>query len=170
LRKLDAGQVAESITRTEPSFIRVEADEVTYDLHVLLRFEIEKQLIAGDLGAADVPAAWNELCEDLLGLKVTNHSDGCLQDIHWSMGAMGYFPTYSLGNLNAAQLYNQAISDDPEIPNGLAAGQYRTLLDWMKKKVHQNGSHLLPGELIKEATGIPLSAQPHLNHLKDVYT
>ncbi len=169
LRKLSAEQVAESIARTQPGFIRVDSDEVTYDLHVLLRFELEKQLIAGDLEAADVPAAWNELCEQLLGLKVEHHSDGCLQDIHWSMGAMGYFPTYTLGNLNAAQLYNQAVADRPEIPTELASGQYATLLDWMKQNIHQQGSHHLPKDLIKQATGKELSAQAHLDHLKQTY-
>ena len=170
LRELDAGQVAESITRAEPSFIRVEADEVTYDLHVLLRFEIEKQLIAGDLEAGDVPPAWDGLCEQLLGLKVESNRDGCLQDIHWSMGAMGYFPTYSLGNLNAAQLYRQAVADQPQIPEQLAAGQYATLLGWMKNKVHHNGSRYLPGDLIRHATGRDLSAADHLEHLREIYT
>ncbi|MGI9241019.1 MAG: carboxypeptidase M32 [Verrucomicrobiales bacterium] len=170
LRKLDAEQVAESITRTRPSFIRVEADEVSYDLHVLLRFEIEKKLIAGEMGAADVPAAWNDLSESLLGLKVENAGDGCLQDIHWSMGAMGYFPTYTLGNLYAAQLFQKAVAEDPGIPAQLAAGQYGTLLGWMRKKVHQRGSQLQPKDLIMEATGSPISATPHLDHLRSTYT
>ncbi|MFT4549392.1 MAG: carboxypeptidase Taq [Verrucomicrobiales bacterium] len=170
LRKLDAAQVAESITRTQPSFIRVEADEVTYDLHVLLRFEIEKKLIAGDLEASDVPAAWNELCENLLGLKVEKHTDGCLQDIHWSMGAIGYFPTYTLGNLNAALLYKQALAEKPEIPKELAGGEYTTLLDWMKQHVHHPGSQHLPKDLLKNATGSDLNAKAHLEHLKTTYT
>jgi len=170
LRRLSAEQVAESITRTSPSFIRVEADEVSYDLHVLLRFEIEKQLLAGDLGAADVPAAWDELTEGLLGLKVEKASDGCLQDIHWSMGAMGYFPTYTLGNLYAAQLYRQAVEDEPRIPAQLARGDYQLLLGWMRQNIHQRGSRLLPRELAKDATGTPLNAAAHLDHLRQVYT
>ena len=170
LRKHTAEQVAESIIRTQPGFIRVEADEATYDLHVLLRFEIEKQLIDGDLKAADVPGVWNDLCEELLGLKVEKHTDGCLQDIHWSMGAMGYFPTYSLGNLCAAQLYNKAVADQPEIPTDLASGRYESLLKWMKTNIHAKGSLLLPADLIREATGAPLSATHHLEHLKEVYT
>ena len=170
LRSHSPEQVAESITRTEPGFIRVDADEVTYDLHVLLRFEIEQQLIAGELEAADVPATWNGLCEELLGLEVTSDREGCLQDIHWSMGAMGYFPTYSLGNLNAAQLFNKAIADHPAIPGELASGQYATLLDWMKQNVHQHGSRYLPAELIEMATGEKLSARSHLDHLREIYT
>jgi len=170
LRQHTAEQVAESITRTQPSFIRVESDEVTYDLHVLLRFEIEKQLIDGDLKAADVPGAWSERCKKLLGLNVEKHTDGCLQDIHWSMGAMGYFPTYSLGNLAAAQLYNKAVADEPHIPSDLATGKYESLLGWMRTNIHQQGSHHLPADLIQSATGAPLSATAHLEHLKEVYT
>ena len=170
LQKLTAEQVAESITRTQPSFIRVESDEVTYDLHVLLRFEIEKKLIAGEIEAADVPAAWGELAEQLLGLKVSKHTDGCLQDIHWSMGAMGYFPTYTLGNLNAAQLYNQAITDKPEIPTQLASANYETLLTWMKQNIHHPGSQHHPSDLLKKATHTPLDPNHHLKHLKATYT
>ncbi len=127
-------------------------------------------MLTGDLGAADVPAAWDELTEGLLGLKVEKASDGCLQDIHWSMGAMGYFPTYTLGNLYAAQLYRQAVEDEPQIPAQLARGDYQLLLGWMRQNIHQRGSRLLPRELARDATGTPLSAAAHLDHLRQVYT
>lgn len=153
LRAYSPAEVCASINRIAPSFIRVEADQVTYDLHIMLRFEIERRLLDGELALADVPATWNEEFEQSLGLRVPDDAHGCLQDIHWSAGLIGYFPTYSLGNLNAAQLFARARSEEPAIDAELARGEYGTLLRWMQRKIHARGSALLPMELMREATG-----------------
>src|SRR5262249_36052035 len=136
-----------AVNRVSPSFIRVEADQVTYDLHIILRFEIEVRLIEGQLAVGDVPGFWNEEFAKMMGLQVTRDSDGCLQDIHWSLGDMGYFPTYTLGDLNAAQLMHRAKSEHPGLEDELAQGRYQTLLQWLREKVHRHGQRLLPQEL-----------------------
>ncbi len=169
LENISREEIIYSTLRSEPSFIRVEADEATYDLHIILRFEIEKELISGDLKVADLPECWNAKFKEFFGLCVENDADGCLQDIHWSMGALGYFPTYTIGNLGAAQLYSKAIEDEPEILTELNEGEYTKLLDWLRINIHSKGSLLLPNDLIKEATGENLSESHHLEHLKRRY-
>ncbi len=161
--------VIRAVQRSAKSFIRVEADEVTYDLHVLLRFDLESRLMSGDLEVRDVPGAWNHAFEEMFGLKVENDRDGCLQDIHWSMGTLGYFPTYSLGNLNASHLFHHAKIQKPEIEGELARGEYGTLLAWLREHIHQRGRQELPEALIEAATGEPLNAQYHVNHLRERY-
>ena len=169
LENISREEIIYSTLRSEPSFIRVEADEATYDLHIILRFEIEKELISGDLKVADLPECWNAKFKEFFGLCVENDADGCLQDIHWSMGALGYFPTYTIGNLGAAQLYSKAIEDEPGILAELNEGEYTKLLDWLRINIHSKGSLLLPNDLIKEATGENLSESHHLEHLKRRY-
>ena len=169
LGNISREEIIYSTLRSEPSFIRVEADEATYDLHIILRFEIEKELISGDLKVADLPECWNAKFKEFFGLCVENDADGCLQDIHWSMGALGYFPTYTIGNLGAAQLYSKAIEDEPGILAELNEGEYTKLLDWLRINIHSKGSLLLPDDLIKEATGENLSESHHLEHLKRRY-
>ena len=164
---------AEDMTRVvnqaQRSFIRVEADEVTYDLHILLRFELEKQLIEGTLAVAELPEAWNASFTELMGLSVPDPAHGCLQDIHWSMGAFGYFPTYSLGNLNAAQLHAAAIDQVSGLESDLANGVYSSLLHWLQSQVHAHGSQLLPDELMKRATGRGTESTDYLKHLRSRY-
>jgi len=169
LKKLSPGQIAAAVNRVAPSFIRVEADQVTYDLHIILRFEIETKLIEGQLAVADVPAFWNEQFEKMFGLKVTKDSDGCLQDIHWSSGTFGYFPTYTLGNLNAAQLMRRAVLDQPGLETELAGGQYQNLLSWLRKSVHQPGQRYKPQELMQHATGEPTRSEYHLQYLREKF-
>ena len=118
---------------------------------------------------AELPECWNAKFMEFFGLRVENDANGCLQDIHWSMGALGYFPTYTIGNLGAAQLYAKAIEDDPEISNQLNGGEYSKLLDWLRNKIHSKGSVLLPDDLIKDATGESLSESYHLKHLQSRY-
>jgi carboxypeptidase Taq len=166
LKNLSPAQISAAVNRVSPSFIRVEADQVTYDLHIILRFEIEVQLVEGKLGTADVPAFWNENFEKMFGLKVAKDSDGCLQDIHWSIGAMGYFPTYTLGNLNAAQLMRHAAQENPSLESELARGEYGSLLKWLREKVHRQGSRHTPQELMKLATGEATRSDFHLDYLK----
>ena len=150
----------------ERSFIRVEADEVTYDLHILLRFQLETRLISGDLKVGDLPSAWNELFLKLLGLKVPNDSQGCLQDIHWSMGGFGYFPTYTLGNLTGSQLWQAAQKDLPHLHASLEERDYLPLLQWLRQKVHAHGRRYLAVDLIRHATGKPLDPEAHLSILE----
>ena len=158
-----------AVNRVRPSFIRVEADQVTYDLHVILRFGLERRLLAGDLAVRDVPAAWNEAFEASFGLPVPDDAHGCLQDIHWSEGLIGYFPTYTLGNLHAAQLYRRALAEVPGLPAALAAGRYDTLLGWLREKIHVQGRRLPPGELVAAATGEPTRVDYYLTGLREKF-
>jgi len=170
LKRFSPSEVCAAVNRVSPSFIRVEADQVTYDLHIILRFEIELKLIEGTLAVTDVPACWNEEFEKMFGLKVTKDADGCLQDIHWSIGALGYFPTYTLGNLNAAQLMHRAALDLPALDAELARGEYSDLLQWLRTKVHVPGSRHLPTELMRLATGAPTQSRHHLDYLRKKFT
>ena len=166
LKKLTPAQITAAVNRVSPSFIRVEADQVTYDLHIILRFEIEVQLVEGTLKTKDVPAYWNEQFEKMFGLKVAKDSDGCLQDTHWAIGAIGYFPTYTLGNLNAAQLMRRAATENPNLDGQLARGEYQPLLAWLRDKIHRHGSRYTPQELIRLATGKPTGIGDHVENLR----
>lgn len=159
-----------AINRVRPSFIRVEADEVTYTLHIALRFRLERDMLGGDLDPKDLPEAWNQAMKE--GLGIVPHEDrvGCLQDIHWSDGLIGYFPTYSLGNLVAAQLWRRLQQDLPDLGDQLEAGDGRGLLGWMREKVHRHAASLTPEELVQQACGEPLQAQPFLDYLREKYS
>lgn len=154
--------------RAEFSPIRVEADEATYDLHILLRFGLERRMVNGSLAVADVPAAWNEGFRELFGFAPPDDRHGCLQDIHWSMGGLGYFATYTLGNINSAQLF-AAAGKDPAVAAGLAQADYAPLLGWLKSSVHRHGATLDPAELIRQATGRAPSTDDYLAHLQSRY-
>ncbi len=149
-----------------PSVIRVEADEGTYNLHIVARFEIERQLIAGDVDVAELPELWSDTYDELLGVRPASVADGVLQDIHWAMGAFGYFPTYTLGNLVAAQLFDAATASIDDLPGRIAAGDFRPLLDWLRDNVHRHGRRLTADELVERATGAPLSSAAFLAHLR----
>ena len=166
LARFTPAQITAAVNHVRPSFIRVEADQVTYDLHILLRFEIELKLIENQLAVADVPAYWNEQFKRMFGLEVLSDAEGCLQDIHWSIGTLGYFPTYSLGNLNAAQLMNRAHADLPGLGKSLACGEYAVLLDWLRDKVHRHGQQYRAPELIRLATGEATGSTAHLEYLR----
>lgn len=150
----------------QPSLIRVEADEVTYNLHILIRFEIEQQLISGDLQVADAPDAWNQRYEHYLGIQPPNMSDGILQDVHWSAGLVGYFPTYSLGNLFAAQLMQAATSELGDIDVLVERGEFAPLLQWLGREVHSAGSCLNSSVLIERVTGQKLDEKPLVDYLR----
>jgi carboxypeptidase Taq len=166
LRRLSPDQIAAAVSRVAPSLIRVEADPVTYDLHILLRFEVERMLVESQVAVTDVPALWNERFEKLIGLKVPDDTRGCLQDIHWSLGTFGYFPTYTLGNLNAAQLFRAAHRAHPGLDAELSHGHYATLLAWLRSHVHEPGQQFLPQELIRRATGDTTQPGDHLEYLR----
>jgi carboxypeptidase Taq len=169
LKGIDPEAVAGAAARVSPSLIRVEADEVTYDLHIILRFEIERDLIGGTLGVRDVPAAWNTRFETLLGIPVPDDARGCLQDVHWGFGLFGYFATYTLGNLNASQLMHRATQDLPDLGDELGSGNYRPLLEWLREKVHRHGQRWLPQDLMDTVTGEPTRAAYHLDYLREKF-
>lgn len=164
-----AEALGRAVRRIEPGFIRVDADEVTYPLHVILRYRLEKALVAGDLDVAALPSAWNEGFARLFGRVPENDRLGCLQDIHWYDGAIGYFPTYTLGALTAAQLYQAAIAADPAIPGAIRRGDFAPLLAWLRTNVHGRGSALSTGALLAQATGSGLDVAHFKAHLARRY-
>jgi carboxypeptidase Taq len=155
-----------AINAVRPSLIRTESDETTYNLHVLLRFEVERALLRNELSTADLPTVWNEKMKQYLGVVPPNDAQGCLQDIHWSGGAIGYFPTYTLGNLYAAQFFEQARKDVGDLDAQFARGEFRPLLDWLRKNIHSKGMTYPPRELVKRVTGKELSPDALLAHLR----
>ncbi len=155
-----------AINRVSPSLIRVEADEVTYNLHVMVRFELELELLEGTLKVADLPEAWNAKYEAYLGVTPPNDAQGCLQDIHWSLGMFGYFPTYTLGNLISVQLFEAVKAAHPGLEQDTENGQFGNLLGWLRENIHQHGSRYEPAELLKRATGSELDAGPYIRYLK----
>lgn len=169
LRDTTAEQWLFAINDVQPSYIRVEADEATYNLHIILRFELEQALISGDLAVADVPAAWNEKFEKMLGLKVPSDAQGCLQDIHWSFGGLGYFPTYTLGNLYAAQLMQAARRDPGGLDDDFRRGEFGRLKGWLNEKVHAAGMRWRAGELCRRVTGSALDHRPLVGYLREKY-
>jgi len=156
-------------TRVERSFIRVDADEVTYPAHVILRYRLEKALIEGRMELADLPDAWNEGMRDLLGIVPPDDRRGCLQDIHWPGGAWGYFPTYTLGAMTAAQLFDAARTQVPDMVPGLARGDFAPLMGWLRDKVHSRGSFDTTDGIVAAATGRPLDAAVYKRHLERRY-
>jgi carboxypeptidase Taq len=158
-----------AVNDVRPSFIRVEADEATYNLHIIVRFELEQALLTGDLAAADVPAAWDETFQSLLGLRPPTAAEGCLQDIHWSMGGIGYFPTYTLGNVYAAQFMEQACRELPGLHEDFGKGQFGRLKVWLVDKVHRAGRRWPAAELCRRVTGRALSHQPLVHYLRGKY-
>lgn len=159
-----------AINVAEPSEIRVEADELTYNLHILLRFEIEVALLEGSLSVEEVPAAWNAKMEEYLGITPQDVSRGALQDVHWSAGLVGYFPTYSIGNVLSVQLFEAAQEAHPEITDEIERGEFSTLLGWLRENVHRHGSRYTPEELVQRATGGPLDTAPYLSYLRRKFT
>lgn len=155
-----------AINAVGASFIRVEADEVTYNLHIMLRFELERDLISGKLETADVPQAWNQRFHRDFGLLPEHDAQGCLQDIHWSAGLFGYFPTYALGNMYAAQLFEAASLQLGDLDALFARGEFRALLQWLRQGVHGHGQKYPAGELIQRVTGQALSDEPLVRHLR----
>jgi carboxypeptidase Taq len=158
-----------AINDVRPSFIRVEADEATYNLHIILRFELEQALVSGDLAVADVPGAWNEKFKRSLGLKVLDDAHGCLQDIHWSGGGIGYFPTYTLGNLYAAQFMARARDDLGDLDEAFRRGEFGSLKTWLNEKIHRPGRRFRASELCRRVTGRPLRPEPLMSYLRQKY-
>ena len=154
-----------AIGAIRPSLIRTEADETTYNLHIILRFELEQLLLWGDLPVDELPNAWNVKIREYLGIEVPDDARGCLQDVHWSQGGFGYFPTYSLGNLNASALFAAAQSSIPDLDQSITRGDFSALLAWLRQNVHQHGKRYPARELMRLATGSEISIEPLIKHL-----
>lgn len=161
---LDAFHFA--VNDVRPSWIRVEADEVTYNLHIMLRFDLERALLRGDLQPAEMPGAWNETFQEYFGMTPPDDALGCMQDVHWSGGLVGYFPTYALGNLYAAQFFDKARSDLGDLDAMFARGEFQHLKEWLNANIHQRGLRHRATQLVEVVTGKPLSAEPLLAHLR----
>jgi carboxypeptidase Taq len=173
LAGIDADRLYRAVNQVRPSFIRVEADEATYGLHIILRFELEQALTDGTLTVRELPEAWNARFQEYFGLTVSDDADGVLQDVHWAAGLIGYFPTYALGNLIAGQLWERAHAEIPDLEDQIAAGQLGTLRDWLGRRVHRHGAKFTTGELLQRELGAPISVAPFVgylrNKLRDVY-
>jgi carboxypeptidase Taq len=163
---VDADALYRAVNRVRPSLIRVEADEATYGLHVILRFELERAMISGEVALRDLPEAWRVRMKEYLGVDVPDDARGVLQDVHWSGGDIGYFATYALGNLIAAQLWERAREDMPDLDAALAAGDGAPLREWLRAHVHRYGRKLPPRELVERATGGPISVAPFVRYLR----
>lgn len=166
--KINSSDFYKGINKITPSLIRVDADEVTYPLHVILRFEIEKELIEGSIQVEDIPSVWNEKMKTLIGVVPKNDQEGCLQDIHWSMGAFGYFPTYALGSLYAAQLFEAFVQEYPDYEQRIKNGM-QFIREFLEKKIYRFGRLYDSKELIKKATGKPFSSDAYKRYLEAKY-
>ena len=164
--KVDLEAFYRAVNTVRPQFIRVEADEATYNLHIILRFELELELLTGKLKVADLSAAWKARFEQFFGIVPPTDKDGVLQDIHWSQGAFGYFPSYALGNLLSAQFFNKAVQDIPSIPEDITRGKFDTLLNWATTKLYQHGRKFTVDELARRVTGDPIQWQPYVAYLE----
>ncbi len=160
----------QAINASQPSFIRVEADEVYYNLHIMVRFEIEQAIMNGELAIKDLPQVWNAKFEEYIGIVPPNDAQGVLQDVHWSSGLIGYFPTYSLGNFLSVQFYDKAVEQYPQIPDEIAHGKFDTLLNWMRTNIHQHGSKFTPRELVQRVTGTEMQVAPFVRYLTHKYS
>jgi carboxypeptidase Taq len=169
LEGISSEQLYREINAVRPTLIRVDSDEVHYNLHIILRFEIEQALFAGDLAVADLPTAWNDACETLLGQRPTHDAEGVLQDVHWSGGSFGYFPSYCLGNMIAAQNWATAHGTLPGLEDDFARGDFSRLLDWTRQEIHHHGKRYDTLELVERVTGEALSPQPLLAYLRERY-
>lgn len=158
-----------AINCVEPSLIRIDADELTYSLHIIIRYEMEKLLINSDIDIDDVPRFWNEKYKEYLGVEPENDAEGVLQDIHWSGGDFGYFPSYALGNLYGAQIFNKLKEEMPDWNENICSGNFLPITEWLKENVHRYGATLKPAELIKQVTGEELSSKYFIAYLNDKF-
>jgi carboxypeptidase Taq len=159
----------QAVNQARPSLIRVEADEVSYSLHVILRFELEKALFSGELKPAELPQVWRQKMKEILGVEPQTDAEGVLQDVHWSMGSFGYFPSYALGNLYGLQFWQKLKADLPEAEEYIARGNFTPIRAWLSDTIYIWGRRLDPPELLKKVTGAALSAEPFLNYIEDKY-
>jgi carboxypeptidase Taq len=165
LEKISVDTIYADLNRVSPSLIRIEADEATYNLHILLRFELERELIDGELRCEELPSAWGDRYESYLGIRPSNDSEGVMQDVHWAAGLIGYFPTYTLGNIFAAQLMQRMQSELSDLPRMIAKGDFHPMLAWLRERIHVHGRCFKPVELVQNACGAQLSSKPLIEYL-----
>jgi carboxypeptidase Taq len=158
-----------AVNLVEPSLVRIEADEVSYSLHIVLRFRLEKEIFSGELAARDLPAAWRHGMKEMLGVEPETDAEGVLQDIHWSQGSFGYFPSYALGNLYALQFYQRLRSDLPDIDGFIVQGNFSPIRTWLRDTIYVWGRRLDPPDLLKKVTEAPLSVEPFLQYIENKY-
>jgi len=170
LASVDVDGFYQAVNRVQPSLIRVEADELTYNLHVLVRFEIECDILEGKLAVRDLPEAWNAKYNEYLGVTPKTDSEGCLQDVHWSMGSIGYFPTYSMGNVLSYQIWNALQKDVPNTDELIRQGEFEPILGWLQREIYSKGRSLPPKELVQSATGSAMDPSYYLNGLRAKYS
>ena len=163
----DAETLYRAVNTVQPSLVRIEADETTYNLHIVLRFELEFALVEGSLAVDELPAAWDEGMHRLLGVHVPGPAEGVLQDVHWSAGLIGYFPTYSLGNLIAAQLWERLRQEVPDVDDAIRAGDFAPIREWLGARIHRHGRLFEPRELLRRATGQDLRVEPFVRTLRE---
>ncbi|HXQ85134.1 MAG TPA: carboxypeptidase M32, partial [Gaiella sp.] len=156
-----------AVNRPRPSFIRVDADETTYGLHIILRFQLEQELLFGGLSTADVPEAWNTRMEELVGVRPPNDRVGCLQDVHWSGGMFGYFPTYQLGNVLSAQIWERLVSDLPDAYERVEQGSFGEIYEWLREHLYRHGRKFTPAAMTERLVGGPIDPEPYLRYLAD---
>ncbi len=169
LGSVDAEMFYRAVNRVRPSLIRVDADEVTYNLHIILRFELEQALVAGDLDVKDLPEAWNAKMAEFLGVTPPDDANGVMQDIHWSYGLIGYFPSYTIGNVASVQFFEAAQRAHPGLVEDIRLGRFSALLRWLRDHVHAHGRKYLPKDLLLRATGSPLTPEPYLRYLRQKF-
>ncbi len=166
---MDVDSFYRAINHIEPSLIRIEADELTYNLHIMIRYELEKGLFNGTIAVADLPKAWNAKYEEYLGVVPANDGEGVLQDVHWSGGAFGYFPSYALGNMYAAQFTHTLRKELPNFDSLIAEGNLVPIKEWLTEKVYQHGKLLTPNEIIRKVTGEALNPEYLVQYLEEKY-
>jgi carboxypeptidase Taq len=166
---IDVSTFYKGINKVQPTFIRTEADELTYHFHVMIRYELEKMLVERNLSTKDIPAFWNEKYHQYLGLTVPDDKTGCLQDVHWSHGSLGYFPTYSLGSFYAAQFYASAKKQLNSLEDDIANGETNTLLNWLRVNVHQHGRKYTSEQLCEQISGETLNVNYFLENVTKKY-
>jgi len=170
LSDISVNEFYRGINKVEPSLIRVEADEATYNMHIMLRLEIEIGLMEGTIKVEDLPEIWNTKMQDYLGVTPSDDAEGVLQDVHWCDGMIGYFPTYALGNLASVQLWDKLVEENPNVYDEIAQGKFNTILGWMQEKVHKYGCMLEPQEIMLKATGSKITPEPYIAYLKTKYS
>jgi carboxypeptidase Taq len=169
LRDVDLDRFIAGINRVQPSLIRIKADEVTYGLHIMLRFELEQDIINGRVALRDLPEVWNARMSEYLGIEVPDDANGVLQDTHWASGLIGYFPTYLLGTVMSVQIWQKALEDLPDLEDEIERGEFASLREWLERNVHRHGRKFLPQEVLENATGAALNAKPYLAYLRAKY-
>jgi len=168
-KAVDAEAFYRAINKVQPSLIRVEADEATYGLHIILRFELEQEIMNGRLALKDLPEAWNARMKEYLGVGVPDDARGVLQDIHWSGGMLGYFPTYSLGNIISAQIWEKALAALPDLYDQFERGEFMALREWLRQNLHQHGRKFTPRETLEKVVGGPINVGPYVRYLRTKY-